>query len=664
MAVKRPYTCAVLGAWSRTLGLFRHRSAEEKEAALVAARLAAIVESSDDAIVGKALDGTVWTWNAAAERIFGYPADEIVGSSIYRLIPPELHDQEREILSRVGRGERVEHYETTRIRKDGNRIPIDLTVSPVRDTDDSIIGASSFSRDITERKRASEAAARLAALVESSADAIISKNLDGTVASWNTGAEQMYGYSADEMVGRPIYTIIPEELAQEERDIMDRVAAGGRVAHYETIRRRRDGAQLNISLSISPIRDGAGNVIGASSIQRDVTERKRVEESLRQSAKMEAIGALAGGLAHDFNNQLHALSGFAHFVARDPGLGAAGRQDLMEIQKTTERMASLTRQLLAFARQQTLSPETLDLNSALEDARPMLQRLIGSNMEIHLDQAPGPKWVRVDRSQLVQILLNLVINARDAMPAGGRLVLRTETLEVSPAQLFDRMGMPLEPGAYAELAVADSGQGIGPEHLSHIFEPFYTTKTVGQGTGLGLATVDGIVSQSGGRIQVESMPGRGTTIRILLPLTGEPAPEPPLGSLSPARRRQRARILVVDDEDSVRAVVARTLQTEGYEVLGARHGTEALAYIEEVGGSIDLVIVDLVMPVMGGQELTAELARRYPDLPVIWMSGHPRPVEVQHPEADEEPPFLQKPVPHLVLVDTVVRVLEREANSL
>jgi two-component system cell cycle sensor histidine kinase/response regulator CckA len=467
-----------------------------------------------------------------------------VGSSIFKLIPAELHDEERDILARLTRGERVAHFETTRIRKDKTRVPIELSMSPVRDADGVIIGASSFKRDISERRRSMEVSARLAAIVESSDDPIVSKTLDGTVMTWNAAAEWMYGYSASEMVGQSIYRVVPDDLQDEEREILERVANGEHVAHYETVRRRKDGSQLSISLTVSPIRDAAGGVIGASSIQNDISERKRAEEYLRQTAKMEAIGALAGGLAHDFNNQLHALSGFAHFVARDPGLGAAARQDLLEIQKTAERMASLTRQLLAFARQQLLTPETLDLNTAVHDTRPMLQRPIGSNMEIRLQLAQGPKWVRVDRAQLVQILLNLVINARDAMPAGGRLIIRTETLEVSPNHGSDRLGNAIEPGAYAELTVTDSGQGIPPEHLPHIFEPFYTTKQVGQGTGLGLATVEGIVSQSGGHIQVESTVAKGTTIRILLPLTTEPAPQPLEGSSAEVPTRRRARILV------------------------------------------------------------------------------------------------------------------------
>ncbi|HEX2249249.1 MAG TPA: PAS domain S-box protein [Gemmatimonadales bacterium] len=629
------------------------------DAAFLAGRLAAIVESSDDAIVSKTLDGIVMTWNASAERIFGYSAKEMIGSSIYLLIPPEFHEEERQVLQRIRQGERVAHFETTRRRKDGTLFPVDLTVSPVRDGSGRIVGASSIKRDISDRKTALATSARLAAIVQSSDDAIVSKTLDGIILDWNAAAERMYGFSARDMVGRSIYTVVPDELQLEEEMILKRVAQGEHVAHYETTRLRSDGKRIDIALTVSPVRDPDGAIIGASSIQRDITERRRAEEALRQASKMEAIGALAGGLAHDFNNQLYAVSGFAHFISRDPGLSPSARADLLEIQKTTERMASLTRQLLAFARQQVLSPETLDLNAVVQDTSPMLQRLIGSATSVDLSLAPGPKWVRVDRAQMVQVLLNLVINARDAMPTGGRITIRTETLEVSPGQVLDRLQTAVEAGAYAELSVSDTGQGIPAEHLPHIFEPFYTTKEVGLGTGLGLATVDGIVAQSRGHIQVQSLPGRGTTIKILLPLTSEPAPSAPSRLSAHTARQTRGRIMVVDDEDSVRAVMGRTLQAEGYDVLRARDGREALRELEELGGLIDLIITDLVMPGMGGRVLAQELERRYPELPVVWLSGHPREVEFPLEIPGQEREFLMKPVSPQALLDTVARVLEK-----
>jgi two-component system cell cycle sensor histidine kinase/response regulator CckA len=586
----------------------------------------------------------------------------MVGSSVFTLIPPDLHEDERTILARIARGEHISHTQTTRRRKDGTLVPIDLKISPVQNSRGEIVGASSIKRDVSERRQGQETAARLAAIVESSDDAIVSKTLEGKVLTWNAGAERMYGYVAEEIVGQSIYSLVPERLQQDEERILTQVARGEHVHHYETVRCRKDGKEIDISLALSPLRDANGTITGASSIQRDITERKRTERALRQAAKMEAIGVLAGGLAHDFNNQLYAVSGFAHFIGRDSGLSPAARQDLLELQKVADRMASLTRQLLAFARQQVLAPETLDLNAAVEDTMPMLQRLIGSNVKIQLELAPGPKWVRVDRAQLVQVLLNLIINARDAME-GGRIVLRTLTQEVSPGSVLDRLQLPVDAGAYAALSVADTGRGIPPEHMPHIFEPFYTTKEVGVGTGLGLATVEGVVAQSGGRIQVDSKVGRGTTITVLLPLTSEPVVQPRSAGYQLKRNsRSLGRILVVEDEDSVRTIVMRTLQAEGYEVLGAREGNEALRELEEVGGAVNLVVTDIVMPGMGGRQLAAELSRKYRRIPIVWMSGHAREAELQRGELSPNEPFLQKPVSADTLLETVAQVIERNST--
>jgi len=368
------------------------------------------------------------------------------------------------------------------------------------------------------------AAAQLAAIVESSVDAIVSKQLDGTILSWNRAAERIFGYSAEEMVGSSVYKLIPLELHDEESEILSRVSRGEQIAHYETTRIRKDGNRITISLTVSPVLDAAGNIAGVASIKRDITEYKRAEQIVRQAAKMEAIGRLAGGLAHDFNNHLHALSGFAHFIARDPGLSPKSRQDLLQIHKAAERMASLTHQLLAFARQQVLMPETVELGAVITDAQPMLQRLIGSNYVLNVTQQPTDAlWIRVDRGQMIQVLMNLVTNARDAMPEGGNLLVKTATIDVAEEEMIDVSKNPIAPGRYAVLEVVDRGMGIAPHDVNRMFEPFFTTKEVGRGTGLGLATVEGIVSQSKGHIQIETSVGVGTTFRILLPLLGRPS---------------------------------------------------------------------------------------------------------------------------------------------
>jgi PAS domain S-box-containing protein len=500
--------------------------------------------------------------------------------------------------------------------------------------------------------------------VETSDDAILSKTLDGIVVTWNAGAERTYGYEASEIVGRSIELLVPDDLKHEEQDILRRVARGEHVAHYETRRLHRDGTEIEIWLTISPVRDRSGVIVGASSIQRDITERKRNEAALRQAAKMEAIGRLAASLAHDFNNQLHALGGFAGFAGRDPNLGPTARQDLAQIQKAVERMASLTRQLLAFARQQVLAPQPLDLNAVLADAHPMIQRLLGADTNLQFVPASHPTWVRVDRAQLVQVLMNLVINARDALTDGGRITVRCGSVDINAGQVWDRLAAPVEPGSYAELVVQDTGRGIAPEHLLRIFEPFYTTKQIGRGTGLGLATVEGIVSQSGGHIQVDSAIDRGTSIRILLPITESVD----LHSVTaipaePTRPRAEGRLLVVDDEDLVRAVVARALEEEGYQVMTARDGREALACLEQAKPPIDLVVANVVMPGMGGRELGEEMSRQFPSVPLIWMSGHLHDHGLPTGGLGADRRFLQKPMSNDQLLQAVAQVLQRQVTA-
>jgi signal transduction histidine kinase len=401
-----------------------------------------------------------------------------------------------------------------------------------------------------------------------------------------------------------------------------------------------------------PILDENGEIVEWFGAASDVTRLRESEERLRQSAKMEAIGRLAGGVAHDFNNQLQGISGFARFIARDPSLSELSRRDLTSLQQAADRMAGLTRQLLAFSRQQFLQPETLDLNVAVTDDQSLLQRLIGSSIEIHLDLAREPLWTRADPAQLLQVLMNLTINARDAMPEGGRLTIRTARRTVQGG----RTGPT--PGAYVELTVSDTGSGIAPEHLAHVFEPFFTTKEVGQGTGLGLATVHGIVTQSQGHIRVESAPGGGATFTVLLPAA--PAPVSPPPSAEAAKEQSlHGCVLVVDDEDSVRGIIARILRDEGYEVLEAANGREALERLSREGGRVDLVVSDVVMPVLGGRELRARLAADHPELPVVWMSGYPHESVFGGPALPEGAPFLQKPLDSEVLTATVRDMLSR-----
>jgi PAS domain S-box-containing protein len=442
----------------------------------------------------------------------------------------------------------------------------------------------------------------------------------------------------------------PEDLARVKAEWAG-ILRGGAPGEMRFRLRRADGAYRRVVSRSVPLRDADGNIREWVGTITDVEDQFQADERLRQAAKMEAIGRLAGGLAHDFNNQLQGIAGFAAFVDRDPGLSARARQDVHEIRKAAERMAGMTHQLLAFSRQQVLVPEVLDLNAAVADSQSLLQRLIGSSIEMVVQLAPGPKWVQVDRAQLLQVLMNLAINARDAMPAGGELVVRTATRASAPE-------VGAVEGSYAALIVSDSGSGITPENLPHIFEPFFTTKETGEGTGLGLATVHGIVSHSRGHVWAESKPDKGTTFTVLLPLAQEPRrrdAEPPVHE----EEARPATVLVVDDEDIIRALMKRALEEVGYEVLLARNGREALDSLARHRGAVDVVLSDLVMPVMGGRELANRLKAEYPELPVVWMSGHPKDAAPVSSDAAGAGLFLQKPIAPDMLVETVARALER-----
>ena len=492
---------------------------------------------------------------------------------------------------------------------------------------------------------------RYRSLAEATSQIIWTSDSRGRFTTPSPSYEQFTGLTWEQYGNGSMSAIHPDDLdrVRVERSEFIRRGEPGEIRFRM---RRADGVHRRVVARGVPIRDAAGRIREWVGTITDVEDYRQAEERLRQAGKMEAVGRLAGGLAHDFNNQLQGIAGFAGFVDKDPGLSAQARQDLHEIRKAAERMASMTHQLLAFSRQQVLLPETLDLDAAVADSQSLLQRLIGSNIQIVVQLAPGPKWVRVDRAQFLQVLMNLAINARDAMPGGGDLMVRTGIRK----SVLERGAVQ---GPYAVLTVTDSGAGIDPDHMAHIFEPFFTTKGIGEGTGLGLSTVHGIVTQSRGHVWAESGPDAGTTFTVLLPTVQEPSSaEAPQRPETPGRAPS-ATALVVDDEDIIRSLMKRTLESAGYTVLLARNGRDALDTLERHRGRVDVVLSDLVMPVMDGRELGERLAAAHPDIPVVWMSGHPKDTVLVTGTGIELEPFLQKPVPAELLVATVGDVLER-----
>jgi two-component system cell cycle sensor histidine kinase/response regulator CckA len=514
--------------------------------------------------------------------------------------------------------------------------------------------------DISDRQRAADEIRFQAHLLDSVQEAVIATDLKGTVLFWNRFAEKLYGWTAAEALGRDVLDLIPAEGARDDAAaVMQQLQAGGTWSG-ELRMRRKDGTRFPAHVTDAPIRDAAGRVVGLVGASSDLTDRKRLEEQLLQSQKMEAVGRLAGGVAHDFNNLLTVIQGGADLMLMEMDDAHALREDTLEIRRAAVRAAGLTRQLLAFSRRQVLQPRVMDLNATVRDLESMLRRLIGEDVEVAADLAPELRPVRADPGQVEQVIMNLAVNARDAMPRGGTITLATRDVVLTHAQARGgRFSIPA--GRYVCVSVADTGTGIAAEHLPHVFEPFFTTKEVGKGTGLGLSTAYGIVRQSGGYVWAESAPGAGTTFRVYLPaLEREPVAEPEGEAASaPVPYRGRATVLVVEDEEGVRRVAHRILEGAGYRVLLAESGEDALAVLEAHGEPVDLVLSDVVMPGMGGPELVHRLTTGTRVAPrVLYMSGHTHDALAHRGPLGAATALIEKPFPHDLLLRRVREALE------
>lgn len=469
--------------------------------------LAAIIASSDDAIVSKDLNGVVTSWNQGARRIFGYEADEMVGQSIRRIIPPELQDEEDFILSKIRSGQRIEHFETTRMRKNGERVPISVTISPIRDDSGTIIGASKIARDISERRRADESRSRLAAIVDSADDAIISKSLDGIITSWNHGAQRLFGYTAEEMIGQSILRLIPESLQYEEDEILRKLRAGQRIEHYETTRVSKSGEIREVSVTISPIRNSDGKVIGASKIARDVSDRRKVERLAIEAEKIATTGRMAAAIAHEINNPLGSVLNLIYLARQESTSPQDVREYLATAESELERVSHIARQALGYYRD-TRAPSEIHLHHLIENVLTVYRsRLLAQNIAIEASFHDLRK-ISVRSGEIVQVVSNVVSNAIDAMPNGGRLSISTAQTGAG-----EREGI--------RIMVRDTGQGIRREHLDKVFVPFFTTKG-NLGTGIGLWIAKQLVERHEGQISISSStePGdSGTAVTIYLPFS-------------------------------------------------------------------------------------------------------------------------------------------------
>jgi PAS domain S-box-containing protein len=579
------------------------------------------------------LDAVVWEAEIAplrftfvsehARTLLGYPVERWLDEPGFwaSLIHPDDRERVMETRDPAVLAERDHAFEYRVRAADGRTVWLRDAVR-VAEGADGRARLRGVMVDVTTRRRTDDVVRRLAAIVESTEDAVIAEALDGTILSWNAGAERTFGWREDEVVGRSVFELLEPSRHDEERDILARVAAGERVSRHETERRDREGRRVLVSLTVSPILDAAGGVQCAAVVARDVTDERRLQAQLRQAQKMEAVGRLAGGVAHDFNNLLTAIKGNAGLLLGDLPPGSPLREEVEEIDRASQRASDLTRQLLAFSRRQVLQPRVVDLNAVITETQRMLRRLIEEDVSIEVSLAPGVARVKADPGQVEQVLLNLAVNARDAMPRGGRLGIATSAEVVPPEP---RAGWPyyVAAGEYVRLDVTDSGTGMAADVVQHLFEPFFTTKPPGKGTGLGLSTVYGIVKQSGGYVWAETEPGAGSRFVVLLPRAAAAADVPVIGEEGRPGAGGGATVLLVEDEESVRSLTRRVLARAGYHVLEARDGRHALEVALAERGPIDLLLTDVVMPGGGGPRLAQAMSGLRPATRVLYMSGYP-----------------------------------------
>jgi PAS domain S-box-containing protein len=513
--------------------------------------------------------------------------------------------------------------------------------------------------------RLESAARRFSTVTQSARDAIVSTDEHGNITFWNRSAEHIFGYDEAEVAGQPLTMLIAEAdragYAAALPSPVDDALAFGHTIEVQAL--KKDGHYFPSEFSIATFRGAHGTTF--TTVVRDVTGRKQVEEALRQredqlrqAQKMEAIGRLAGGVAHDFNNLLMAIRGYAELLLQELDEADSRHADALEILQAADRAAGLTRQLLAFSRRQVITPEALALDAVVEEMRNMLQRLIGEDIQLVTESWPGLLPVLGDRTQIEQILVNLVVNARDAMPDGGRIDIELRNIELDGVGVAAHPG--LQPGDYVEMAVRDTGTGMDPETASRIFEPFFTTKENGKGTGLGLATVYGIVQQNNGAIEVQSSPGNGTTFYIYLPRATDYGNLPRPKKVAPDTGTET--ILLVEDDDRIRVLVANMLKRNGYNVLIASQGDQALEIAARFQGRIHLLLTDVVMPGISGRILSERFTALRPDTRVLYMSGYSDDAVLRHGVRSASAHFVQKPFSIEALAQKVRETLAQPAN--
>ena len=601
----------------------------------------AVVESSNDAIIAQALDGTITAWNKAAERLFGYSSAEAVGRHIRTIVPPQRRDEMYDFIERISGGERIEHHETRRLHRDGHEVEVSLSISPIYSATGEIIGSSKIARDITENKRTqialNQQIEERQRIFETSRDLILVTDTAGNFVQVSPSSMTIVGYRPEEMIGHSAVKFIHPDDLDNTRAEMRAARRGLQMRSFEARYIRKDGHPVLLNWMgtwSEPVRRHFF-------IGRDVTEQRAAEAQLRQAQKMEAIGQLTGGVAHDFNNILTVITGSVEILAE----AVADRPELVSFTKViddaAERAAQLTQHLLAFARKQPLQPREIDINGLMVEAAKLLHPTLGEQIEISPKLGEDAWPALVDPSQLTTAILNLALNARDAMPGGGKLMLETRNVHLDAG--YASMHSEVAVGDYVMIAVSDTGSGIAAANLEKVFDPFFTTKEVGKGTGLGLSMVFGFVKQSGGHIKVYSEEGHGTSVKIYLPRStglSQRAAETQVASTLPGGNET---VLVVEDDALVRNYVISQVGSLGYTTLEAANAADALKILEN-HATVDLLFTDVIMPgSMNGRQLADEALKRRPSLKALFTSGYTEDAILHHGRLDAGVLLLAKP---------------------
>ncbi len=673
MAIFR--TNMISGVASRLQGLLRRLTAHrqglqpqldsakpEGDLPFLQAYFANIVELSDDAIISVDVHQRIRLFNKGAEAIFGYQAAEMLGRPLDALIPPRFGASHRTHVNRFAASADAKRSMNERgvisgLRKDGSEFPAEATISKFTVKGESVMSVRL--RDITRRRQAEAGLQRLAALVESSDDAIVGLDLDNRIATWNAGAERLYGYGSSEAIGKHFVFLFPPDGQAEVSRLVENVRQGKHVLNRETVGCTKAGTGIDVSLSISPVRDSGGAVVGMSAIARDITQQKLLEAQLRQAQKLEAIGTLAGGIAHDFNNLLNVIAGDAELAATRIPSASPAHDQLQDLMAATQRATDLVRQILTFSRGTQTERRPVALQTVVEEVKHLLRASLPSTIDFRQFTDAAPAVILADPSQIHQVLLNLCTNAEHAMrPRGGVLDLHLRTVDLDAD--FAETHPPLQPGPHVKLTIRDTGRGISPDVQARIFEPFFTTKPMGEGTGLGLAVVHGIVTGHGGAITVESAPGRGTRFDLYFPRCDESAAAPL--SLQIPLRGQGEHLLLVDDEAALIRLWTVTLTDLGYRVTAFTDSRAALDAFRDAPDAFDLVITDQTMPHLTGEILAQEILHLRPRLPIILCSGQVPAASSARPRPMGIRATLLKPVSRLDLSLAIQRLLaERTA---